>query len=188
MILIGRKKMTSAKFVGLTFILLLITPLILTAAFKILIEYSSSIYASSKLEGLTAVIADGENVSDVTSRSDLIRLSINSFLENPIFGAGAWYSDGTINKIGQHSQILDELGRYGLFGFIALFTFVNRVFSKLLRYNSSIAFYENLAIPSFTIFFALSFLNPVVTIAILYSILIVMPPLVRYKNEDYIYN
>jgi hypothetical protein len=59
--------------------------------------------------------------SEVSARRFLYQTSIDTFLEHPITGAGAYYSAGGDNRalnhgIGGHSELFDTLARFGLVG------------------------------------------------------------------------
>ena len=63
---------------------------------------------------------------DVDGRVDLYGLSLNVFYNNPIFG-------NTIDKIGGHNFLLDNLARYGIVGCIPLFLFFYHRFSTTIK-------------------------------------------------------
>ena len=70
-------------------------------------------YFKSIIEGTQADTGNG-----IEAREGLHQISINSFMENPLFGGG---------KQGGHSCILDRLGAVGLVGFIPYLFFLYQV-------------------------------------------------------------
>ncbi|MBQ8351564.1 MAG: O-antigen ligase family protein [Clostridia bacterium] len=88
-------------------IVLLINP-ILNGIYEI--AQNMDLYWISKRIGQLINAETSGNVEGLT-RVQLYMRSMNSFLENPIFGAG---------EVGGHSMFFDTLGNYGLFGLILL--------------------------------------------------------------------
>jgi len=77
---------------------------------------------SMKARALASVLPGGPAGASIASdRSSLYRISINTFLENPIAGTGAYHAEkgfdiGLEHGIAGHSEIFDTLARYGLVG------------------------------------------------------------------------
>jgi len=85
---------------------------------------------SSKLNELSVILMGGSVSGDVSLRLELYKASFDTFLANP-FGTGVYYSyvrfeDG----IGYHSQIIDDMARYGIFALVFYVTF----FAGYFRY------------------------------------------------------
>jgi hypothetical protein len=77
-----------------------------------------------------------------TSRPLLYLLSLKTFFTNPIFGIGMVHENFyNLNSIGMHSQVLDDLGRYGMFGLFFYFVIFKSYHNKFKKYaNTSIYF------------------------------------------------
>jgi hypothetical protein len=73
---------------------------------------------SARLTEISQYIADPlKGQGSLPARMDDMAISFNSFLASPILGVGMMYGlDPTAIGIGQHSQVVDDLGRYGLVG------------------------------------------------------------------------
>lgn len=93
-----------------------------------------------RIEELRDLIYNGEIQGDVGLRGKLYLFSCKTFLENP-FGVGAFYSYIQYeNGIGYHSQLLDDLARYGIFAIIfygiflkGYYTYLKKQWKKLDR-------------------------------------------------------
>ncbi len=76
-----------------------------------------------RILGIRDLLYGGQNTGDVGLRLELYLSSLQTFLKHP-FGVGSHYSYITFdNDIGYHSQLLDDMARYGIFalGFYTLF-------------------------------------------------------------------
>ena len=73
---------------------------------------------SARLTEISQYIANPLNAQgSLPARMDDMGISFNSFLASPILGVGMVYGlDPTATGIGMHSQVVDDLGRYGLVG------------------------------------------------------------------------
>lgn len=112
--------------------------------------------------------------TDLSYRIELYLRSLNTFFENPICGVGPYYYGG-VDGLGNHSQVLDDFGRFGL---IAVFAYVITIkcFCErlvLLRHVSHQEF--SLMIP-YCQFMLLSFLNPTLILPILGLVLFFILP------------
>lgn len=94
--------------------------LILVSAGKDILSWFASVIDNDSIKSrileLVDLIYEGAGTEgDVDLRLNLYMTSIKTFLRNPL-GVGPWYSYVIYsNGIGYHSQILDDLARYGLF-------------------------------------------------------------------------
>lgn len=191
MILMPKAKSLFAKVCTLILLVILfaLAPMILNVYFEYLMQSISSIYSRGKLEDLTRVINGTMTLSETTSRFSLLLKDINSFWNHPIFGVGAYYGTEAVTGVGQHSQILDEFARYGIFGAIPLMIFLYLNIKRLWK-----ALYiqdrKNIMLISTIIFLILAFLNPVFNDGILMCYFIIVP-LLGYgekKYENMLYN
>lgn len=93
-----------------------------------------------RLEIFTSVSSLDESTT-LTSREDLWMVSINSWLKNPItflFGIGDhnWVDWGSevASGVGNHSDLLDVLARYGLFGAVVFYLSIILYYKYLQKY------------------------------------------------------
>lgn len=123
-------KNISRKKVIILCILIVVSLVILKPLLIILLKFFSenvkSYTLSERLIYLSQTLNGVENTSDVGNRSDVLMVSLNSFIENPLFGSML-----SENLTGGHSFILDNLARYGLFGIGSLFLMYRQVIKKL---------------------------------------------------------
>jgi O-antigen ligase len=113
----------------------------------------------ARLEALATFGSTGVVGGNLESRVEVYLASINTFLEHP-FGVGPEYSFVTLeNGIGYHSQFLDDLARYGIFGFVFHFAFIVGYY-QLLRKQWSKINMQQIALPVSLIYFLFLTLNP----------------------------
>jgi len=118
--------------------------------------------------------------SELSIRTDLALNSLKSFLNSPIIGRGAYYSDSSI--IGSHSQFIDDFGRYGLLGGIPLIIFVGSVFKRIYRSIKKDGL-RNTYFFTIIIFLILSVLNPILAYGIMFSIFTIVPIYIKYSDK-----
>lgn len=70
--------------------------------------------------------AIGTSDYDSLRRASLYQISLNSFLEDPFFGGAV---------IGGHSEVLDLLGKYGVFGFCFLLSLIEMFYRIIKKYE-----------------------------------------------------
>ena len=93
---------------------------------------------STRIFELRDMLYHGASYGDVGLRSEYYTSSLQTFFDNP-FGVGAYYSYSPLeNGIGYHSQILDDLARFGVFAivfycfyFSGYYKFLKREYDKL---------------------------------------------------------
>lgn len=109
--------------------------------------------------------------TDVTGRAKLANVSINTFMDNPLFGIGI-PPNRSFNLIGEHMPWVDYLANFGLLGCIPFFSFLLLLFKKnKKRYFSKRAYsfgntklYNKAMLVGFIIFILSNFISPMVTI------------------------
>ena len=155
-------------------IILLFGKQIIIFYLNFLIDNTTSILSQQKLIEIINIFKGEGNISQATSRMNLILQNIDSFIEKPILGQGAYYNAEAFKYIGRHSQFLDELARYGLLGggflFYFLFSCFYQIYDKINNKN-----YRRIYVISTIIFFMLGFLNPIFNNGILMFYFIVVP-------------
>ena len=102
--------------VAVTFVLIISLSFILQVLMGF---FSAETVIGAHISGLYQFLFEGSVSSDVYAvdgRAELYNSSIDVFLRNPLFG-------NTLEKIGGHNYILDNLARYGIVGTLPLFMF-----------------------------------------------------------------
>lgn len=141
--------------------------------FELILNISKDTMYEAKVYDIVSFFDMNESVGTFGSRVYHYRLSINYFLENPIFGA---------HESGGHSAILDHFASYGIFvGTIFMYIVCYLPFRYMLKFsdktfglNCSMAFCVLL----------LSFLNPVPA-TVGFSVFIFYPVAIYYiQNVD----
>ena len=137
---------------------------------------------SVRLCDLRDLIYFGESSGDIGLRMELYRSSIQTFFKQP-FGCGVHYSYRTFeNGIGYHSQILDDLARYGIVAAIFYVMLFRNYYTHLKTSWKHIG-YPQIAITSVVIYSLLLVLNLGFRSAdesiVLFFILPVMPLLIE---------
>ncbi len=70
-----------------------------------------------KIEDTMTMLETGKSVGQIATRQELHNMSINAFINNPLFGTNKG------SDIGGHAYFMDRAGLLGLIGFIPLFLF-----------------------------------------------------------------
>lgn len=87
----------------------------------------SSFFVEQRINMLLDYNSTGQTDGDMAERQELYMLSLNSFLNNPLFGG--MFSPKT--HVGGHSEVLDYLGHSGLVGLLLL-----SIMYKTLKYRT----------------------------------------------------
>ncbi len=88
---------------------------------------------AKKLGSLSRFLTSGEPDSGIRERFELYTISAETFWGN-WFGVGIHYSyENKENGIGYHSQLLDDLARYGISAFLFYFTFLTQYLRLLMK-------------------------------------------------------
>lgn len=131
-----------------------------------------------KMQSLIEFLNGGGSLNSTTVRFDIYALSVNSFIEYPIYGVGGYYKDCE-TVIGCHSQIIDDLARYGLIGVVPLYAFIFLFFKRILKEMQSNSI-RNVIILTLLLFFILALVNPVFLYGISYSMFYILPLYSKY--------
>lgn len=102
-----------------------------------IIEISPNERLTGRLVALVDADNDEANDASLVERSELWLVSIDTWLSNPInflFGIGDHREERSTTKtaIGQHSDFLDSLAKFGLIGGYLIFVMLKRAFNYLL--------------------------------------------------------
>ncbi|WP_213422574.1 O-antigen ligase family protein [Bhargavaea massiliensis] len=177
-------KKTNVYFMFFVFglMVILLSPLLLEFIIFILTtikETTPSIMTQYKLESIISFLYGETNYQSTTIRATLLRQSISSFFESPLLGVGAYYHDGSTNFIGNHSQFIDDFGRYGILGATPIIIFI-LIYLKKTKIKVKNINVQNAFVFSALLFIILGFLNPIQSYGILFSAFFVLPLLSRY--------
>lgn len=141
-----------------------------------LLELASSISGKSFVYSTT----------NLAGRMYFYNMSWSTFGQNPIMGVGPYYYIKGVG-VGYHSQILDDLARYGLFGGLFFLTFIFSYYSYIQRIWTQIDFKANI-FGAILVFVLISLLNPTFsqpTISvILFFLLPALPEILRKVDES----
>lgn len=165
----------------LLLIFLLFGKKIIEIYIEFLIGNTTSIWSKIKLESIMNILNGEGSLSETTSRISLLLRDINSFFSSPILGKGAFYGVGSSDFIGQHSQFLDELARYGLLGGILLFYFIYICIKRIWK-SIEDKVLKNKYLITTIVFIMLGFLNPIFNGGILFFYFIVIPILIEERT------
>lgn len=75
-------------------------------------------FLATKLNDLKVLLIYNSAVGDASSRGGLYWISIQTFLDSPVFGLMASNNGASLEKIGFHSEMLDYIGTFGFVGLI----------------------------------------------------------------------
>ena len=164
-------------------IIAIATSKLFPAFLKFMYSITTSNMMKEKLTGILSYMNGSENAEDVTSRVSLFKLSLYSFLHNPILGVGGYYRTSTISYIGKHSQFIDDLARYGIIGGFPLISFVIYSIKNSTRTKFDKSILNSSFFPSLLLFFLLGFLNPIYNYGILVCFFIVSTTMSRYIDR-----
>lgn len=171
-------------FITVGAIMGILSPILLTILIGIL-EYirdiTPSLMTQNKLSSIVGILEGNSDIESASIRTLLMEISMKSFLSNPILGSGAYYHDHNI--IGNHSQFIDDLGRYGLFGSLPIFIFMFYSLMNIRRRLPSTKVRNSFMFCSL-LFLVLGFLNPIQSYGIIFAVFLVLPLLSRYLQEN----
>ncbi|KGX89982.1 hypothetical protein N781_08745 [Pontibacillus halophilus JSM 076056 = DSM 19796] len=181
-----RNTFFSAILITISSILILfISPTLIVFMLDIISNNTDSLLIINKIATVKQIIESGYNLSLIGSRYDYFLLSFSSFVDSPIFGVGAYYKD-EYTLIGGHSQLMDDLARYGIVGFVLymglMIGFIRNNINKLRHYKI-----KNAMFYSYVIFFLLNFLNPARSFIFSLLFFILIPALGRYVDKKFHY-
>ena len=138
-------------------ILLMVWKKIASVVISALINIIGEGYTSERLSVFNDYFLYGSELVSITEdRNSRMDLSIESFLNNPLFGLVTTkieYSNGYLTGFGQHSYILDTFALFGLFiGLLNLYLLIYPFAVRIKRSNNIIRFL-NIIILALTLFF-----------------------------------
>ena len=156
-----------------------------SSIFGYLSDVIDNSYISTRLHDLSVYFSEGNITGTVSARFNVSISSFMTFIRHP-FGIGAHYSYNKLeNGIGYHSQILDDLARYGVFALAFYIVFLTQYF-KLLKKQWVKINMEEAVFPIFIVYVGFLILNiafrsSAESVVMLY-ILPVLPDLILNKK------
>jgi hypothetical protein len=156
-----------------------------SSIFGYLSDVIENSYISTRLHDLSVYFSEGNITGTVSARFNVYISSFMTFIRHP-FGIGAHYSYNKLeNGIGYHSQILDDLARYGVFALAFYIVFLTQYF-KLLKKQWVKINMEETVFPVFIVYVGFLILNiafrsSAESVVMLY-ILPVLPDLILNKK------
>lgn len=145
-------------------------------------DRTPSIMTQIKINNIIDVLRGNSDISTISIRLELILNSIKSFFSAPLAGVGAYYHNSSI--IGNHSQIIDDLGRYGVIGTIPILAFIISVPAKVIKRIKNRLIRKGY-LYSFLLFLILSLFNPTQSYGIMFSVFFVLPIVTRFYEDNY---
>lgn len=142
-------------------------------------DLSPGLRTKANLLGIIGIISGTNSLQEVTTRGTLLTNSFNSFKKNPFLGIGGYYTDNNI--IGMHSQIVDDLARYGLIGYTPFLLYIVLVMKKIYSGICTIKIRKSF-INSSILYLLLNFLNPTYSYNISFSYFLILPILSSYLD------
>lgn len=129
-----------------------------SSIFGYLSDVIDNSYISTRLHDLSVYFSEGNITGTVSARFNVYISSFMTFIRHP-FGIGAHYSYNKLeNGIGYHSQILDDLARYGVFALAFYIVFLTQYF-KLLKKQWVKINMEEAVFPIFIVYVGFLILN-----------------------------
>ena len=144
-------------------------------------------YISQRLYEMSRLLSEGVIEKNVSGRVEAYLSSFQTFIKNPL-GIGAHYSYKMLEKgIGYHSQILDDLARYGIFALAFYIAFLSQYYKLLIKQWSKINMAEAV-FPMFIVYVGFLILNiafrsSAESVVVLF-ILPVLPDIILHKRSN----
>lgn len=105
-------------------------------------------------------------------RNELAGYSLNTFLNNPVFGVG--YGEYAYGVIGAHQEWYDMLGVFGVVGTVLFLGVMGVISVQTFRHAKTVVDKASFII-CLTMFIVLGFLNPVLNLSVLVAVFVVAP-------------
>ena len=141
---------------------------------------------SARLDELSVWFKSGSATGDMQQRLDAYKISISTILRNPL-GVGPYYFSSVAKRlIGKHSQIIDDVARYGVAALAFYWVFFRRYYALIKEKWSKIG-YGSVVGPIVIAYIALLVLNigfrSAEESAIMLFILPEIPEIVLYRKR-----
>lgn len=166
----------TVKNVVIIFVITLLVSLLVFPLFSYLLNALADVIGNETIAERLRDLAGGREGLEASedNRLALYMMSLTSFITHPLFG-------GMFNSvsIGGHSEILDKIAQYGIFGLIAIVLIYNAIYKKFFKVYKNESGYGYV----FWIFMQaviLSVLNPGMWI---YQLTLFIPVILSYINQ-----
>lgn len=166
----------TVKNVVIIFVITLLVSLLVFPLFSYLLNALADVIGNETIAERLRDLAGGREGLEASedNRLALYMMSLTSFITHPLFG-------GMFNSvsIGGHSEILDKIAQYGIFGLIAIVLIYNAIYKKFFKVYKNESGYGYV----FWIFMQaviLSVLNPGMWI---YQLALMIPVILAYINQ-----
>ena len=166
----------TVKNVVIIFVITLFMSLLVFPLFSYLLNALADVIGNETIAERLRDLAGGREGLETSedNRLALYMMSLTSFITHPLFG-------GMFNSvsIGGHSEILDKIAQYGIFGLIAIVLIYNAIYKKFFKVYKNESGYGYV----FWIFMQaviLSVLNPGMWI---YQLALMIPLILAYINQ-----
>lgn len=166
----------TVKNVVIIFVITLLVSLLVFPLFSYLLNALADVIGNETIAERLRDLAGGREGLEASedNRLALYMTSLTSFITHPLFG-------GMFNSvsIGGHSEILDKIAQYGIFGLIAIVLIYNAIYKKFFKVYKNESGYGYV----FWIFMQaviLSVLNPGMWI---YQLALMIPVILAYINQ-----
>lgn len=145
-------------------------------------SYIKNISYSTRVNEIGEILLKNVTSGSFTDRIHNTLISFNTFLNNPLLGSGMIYSADINLGIGMHSQIIDDLARYGVFGIIFTVNIYYNFYIKFIRKAISLKRLKYI-IASIIGAIVMSILNPTVGPQLGLDIFLIMPYYINKSIE-----
>ncbi len=141
---------------------------------------------AARFSEIGQMISIGEMVGGLESRVQVYQASLETFLSHP-FGIGPYYSYVAFaDGLGYHSQMLDDMGRYGIFAILFYFIFLKEYYA-MLKKKWNIIDMQSVCFPIVVVYMGFLLLNLAfrsgIESIVVFLILPTLPDLL-YENKD----
>ena len=157
---------------------------------KVLIDFSYHVeneFVSSRIREIANVFIESSEVEgDLSSRLVLYNRSLNTFKNNVLFGIGGYYYVENVG-IGYHSQLLDDMARYGIISLISIILFLIYYKEFLTSLSAGNKMIKSIAVIEIIAYIILMIVNPIYQSAWISTIFLCILPSIIFleKGNEY---
>lgn len=134
-----KNKVVSAFMLYLFSLLILIGFLFKNYIGQLLVMFSNFVentFYSSRLNEIGLALTGQTDEGSLIVRFENMKISVSTFFENPLIGSGFVYSSEiALYGVGMHSQIFDDLARFGIIGISLIFLIYFYWFKRFYIYH-----------------------------------------------------
>lgn len=171
----GKKSLIFYFFLAILFIIILPKDLIGRFFLDVAHLFGANDVIRSKFIDLAQMFIHDAAGAQTSVRGQLYMSSLQTFLENPLFGVYGPFGNDTQYTIGGHSGWLDFLAYYGIFGSIPLFATIILNFKKQWNFFGNHR-YQRFLLTAQILFILLGSINPVIYIYQIGFVLFIVAP------------